>query len=145
MTATTEVVGDDERAAAEPAYGFPAPLWRTLERLRPPGPLFRASVFTSPVRGPWLTSVFASVLLVGLPLLTITGLLSYAAYEPRFAGNPFPADPGILRLPYFPWPAGPSWLYHSNPCHGNYTRARAHEDETEPQARRYARRRQRYL
>ena len=114
MTATTKVVGDDGRAAAEPAYGFPAPLWRTLERLRPPGPLFRASVFTSPVRGPWLTSVFASVLLVGLPLLTITGLLSYAAYEPRFAGNAFPADPGILRLPYFPWPAGPSWLYRLN-------------------------------
>jgi len=113
---TARLAGDGEHGTGSPApsYGFPAPLWRTLERLRPPGPLFRADVWRSPVRGPWLTSVLALVLLVGLPVVSVTGLLSYAAYEPRFAGNAFPADPGWLRLPYFPWPAGPSWLYRLN-------------------------------
>jgi len=75
--------------------------------------LFAGRVFTSAVRGPWLTSVFAVVLLVGLPVLAVTGLLSYAAYEPRF-GNAFPADPGVLRLPYFAWPVSPVGLYRWN-------------------------------
>ena len=56
----------------------------------------------------------ARVLLYGLPVLLVTGLLSYAAYEPRFPGNAFPADPGWLRLPHFPWPTRPSWLYRVN-------------------------------
>ena len=114
----TQVVDDgahgrSDTPADAPAYGAPAQLWRTLERLRPPGPLFRAELFRSPVRGPWLTSVFAAVLLVGLPVVLLTGLLSYAAYEPRLGGA-LPADPGVLRLPYFAWPAHPSWLYRLN-------------------------------
>lgn len=116
MTATDQRPADDgAHDGREPVgYGFPAPLWRALERLRPPGPLFHADTFRSPLRGQWLTSVFAAVLLVGLPLVLLTGLLSYAAYEPRFAGNAFPADPGWLRLPYFTWPTSPSWLYRLN-------------------------------
>ena len=39
--------------------------------------------FRSPLRGPWLTSVFAAVLLAALPLVVITGLLDYVAYGPR--------------------------------------------------------------
>ncbi len=115
MTRTDEVASDGAHGRTEqPSYGFPAQLWRTVERLRPPGPLFRASLFSSPLRGPWLTSVFAAVLLVGLPVLLLTGLLSYAAYEPRLPGNALPADPGVLRLPYFTWPTSPSWLYRLN-------------------------------
>jgi DMSO/TMAO reductase YedYZ molybdopterin-dependent catalytic subunit len=89
----------------EPGYGSPERLWRELERRRPPLPRF-----SSPLRGPWLTSVFAAVLLAGLPIVIVTGLLSYVAYGPQF-GQAIPADVGFLRLPQFDWPASPSWLY----------------------------------
>ncbi|WP_254716359.1 molybdopterin-dependent oxidoreductase [Actinomadura sp. WMMB 499] len=84
-------------------------LWRALERRRPPG-LGRSRAWRSPLRGPWLTSVFGAVLLVALPVVIVTGLLSYAAYAPRF-GQAFPPDVGWLRLPYFDWPTRPVWLY----------------------------------
>ncbi len=90
-------------------YGFPAKLWRALDRHPPPG-VQRLGRFRSPLRGPWLTSVFGLVLLVALPLITITGLLSYIAYAPQF-GQAIPADVGWLRLPLFTWPTRPSWLY----------------------------------
>lgn len=64
----------------------------------------------SPLRGPWLTSVFGSVLLAGLPIVGLTGLLSYIAYGPQF-GQAIPRDVGWLKLPTFDWPSGPSWLY----------------------------------
>ncbi|OBK20164.1 molybdopterin-dependent oxidoreductase [Mycobacterium asiaticum] len=66
--------------------------------------------FTSPLRGPWLTSVFGAVLLVSLPVVILTGLLSYIAYAPQL-GQAIPADVGWLRLPLFTWPTRPSWLY----------------------------------
>ncbi|MBN6038485.1 molybdopterin-dependent oxidoreductase [Amycolatopsis sp. 195334CR] len=90
-------------------YGFPARFWAWLARHRPPGP-FRPRTWRSPVRGPWLTSVLAVVLLIALPIVTITGLLSYAAYAPHL-GQAMPADVGLLRLPYFDWPTDPPWLY----------------------------------
>ena len=68
------------------------------------------SPFRSPLRGPWLTSVFGLVLLVTLPIVIITGLLSYNAYEPQL-GQAIPGDVGWLRLPAFSWPTRPSWLY----------------------------------
>lgn len=71
--------------------------------------MFR-SPFRSPLRGPWLTSVFGLVLLVALPVVAITGLLSYIAYAPQF-GQAHPGDVGLLRLPEFAWPTRPSWLY----------------------------------
>lgn len=64
----------------------------------------------SPLRGPWLTSVFGSVLLVGLPIVIVTGLLSYIAYGPRF-GQAIPGHVGGLALPAFDWPTRPVWLY----------------------------------
>lgn len=64
----------------------------------------------SPLRGLWLTSVFGSVLLVGLPVVILTGLLSYIAYGPQF-GQAIPGDVGWLKLPTFDWPTDPSWLY----------------------------------
>ena len=74
------------------------------------GPLLRPPRWRSPLRGPWLTSVFGAVLLVGLPVVIVTGLLSYIAYGPQF-GQAIPADVGWLKLPTFDWPTHPSWLY----------------------------------
>ena len=53
---------------------------RVLSRIR----------WRSPLRGPWLTSVFGAVLLVALPIVIVTGLLSYIAYGPQF-GQAIPA------------------------------------------------------
>lgn len=68
------------------------------------------SRFRSPLRGPWLTSVFGLVLLVAMPIVAVTGLLSYIAYAPQL-GQAIPGDVGWLRLPAFTWPTRPSWLY----------------------------------
>jgi DMSO/TMAO reductase YedYZ molybdopterin-dependent catalytic subunit len=64
----------------------------------------------SPLRGPWLTSALGSVLLVTLPVVILTGLLSYLAYAPQL-GQAIPGHVGWLRLPGFDWPTEPSWLY----------------------------------
>ncbi|MGE2714300.1 molybdopterin-dependent oxidoreductase [Mycolicibacterium litorale] len=69
--------------------------------------------FRSPLRGLWFTSVLGAVLLVTLPIVTVTGLLSYIAYGPQF-GQAIPADVGWLKLPTFDWPADPAWLYLLN-------------------------------
>jgi DMSO/TMAO reductase YedYZ molybdopterin-dependent catalytic subunit len=62
------------------------------------------------LRGPWLTSAFGLALLIALPVVIITGLLSYIAYAPQF-GQAIPDDVGWLRLPLFTWPTRPAWLY----------------------------------
>ncbi|HEY2500700.1 MAG TPA: hypothetical protein VGI68_04590, partial [Mycobacterium sp.] len=93
-------------------YGFPAKLWRAMDRHPPPGVRWLAK-FRSPLRGPWLTSVFGLVLLVTLPIVIVTGLLSYIAYAPQL-GQAIPSDVGWLRLPAFAWPTRPSWLYRLN-------------------------------
>lgn len=67
----------------------------------------------SPIRGPWLTSVFGAVLLTALPVVTLTGLLSYLAYGPQL-GQAIPGDVGWLQLPAFQWPTNPAWLYQLN-------------------------------
>jgi DMSO/TMAO reductase YedYZ molybdopterin-dependent catalytic subunit len=95
----------EDRASTTP-WGAPwEPFVRALERRRPPLPRFR-----SPLRGPWLTSVLGAVLLAALPVVILTGLLSYIAYGPQF-GQAIPGDVGFLHLPWFDWPASPSWLY----------------------------------
>lgn len=81
-----------------------------VTRFAPPGP-FRPGFWRSPLRGPWLTAVFASVLLIGIPILFVTGLLSYAAYNPGLAGNDLTPDKGILGFYLFDWPTHPHWLY----------------------------------
>jgi len=91
-----------------PSYGFPARLWRGIDEHRPPG--LDPTSWRSPLRGPWLTSVFAVVLLVTLPIVTITGLLSYVAYGTQAR----PEDVGWLHLPLFDWPTDPSWLFRLN-------------------------------
>ncbi len=102
---------DDELGALDDfgEYGFPVRLWRGLERHRPPGAdlLHR---WRSPLRGPWLTSVFGAVLLMTLPIVILTGLVSYIVYAPQF-GTSVPADVGWLKLPMFDWPTRPVSLY----------------------------------
>jgi DMSO/TMAO reductase YedYZ molybdopterin-dependent catalytic subunit len=78
----------------------------------PPGP-FRRSFWRSPIRGPWLTAVLGSLLLVLLTIATVTGFLSHAAYNPDLGMNAI-VDPGRDLPLTFDWPAGPSWLYAVN-------------------------------
>lgn len=54
--------------------------------------------------------MFGAVLLVGIPVEFVTGLLSYAAYNPRL-GNPPNSAKGIFGLYLFNWVTKPSWLY----------------------------------
>ncbi len=89
---------------------FPRRWWAFLAEHPPPGAATANRRWRSPLRGPWLTSVYGVVLLVGLPLVFLTGLLDYAAYSPQF-GQAFPGDVGWLRLPPFDWPTRPSWLF----------------------------------
>lgn len=77
---------------------------------RPPGP-FRPGFWRSPVRGPWLTAVLGVILLIGLTVVVLTGLLSYAAYNPNLSGNDHTPDKGLLGFYLFSWPTHPYWLY----------------------------------
>ena len=77
------------------------------------GSVLPSNTWRSPLRGPWLTSVFGLVLLIALPVVTVTGLLSYVAYGPAL-GQARPDDVGLLHLPFFDWPTRPSWLYRLN-------------------------------
>ncbi|MDQ0792114.1 molybdopterin-dependent oxidoreductase [Streptomyces sp. B1I3] len=84
---------------------------RPLRTLTPPPPT-RPAFWRSPVRGVRFTAVLGLVLLVGLTLLFVTGLLSYAAYNPDLAAvNDKTPDKGWLGFYLFDWPAGPHWLY----------------------------------
>ncbi|MFF3659583.1 molybdopterin-dependent oxidoreductase [Streptomyces olivochromogenes] len=66
----------------------------------------------SPLRGPWFTSVLGVVLLGGITVLFVTGLLSYAAYNPNLSPvNDMTPDKGLLGFYLFSWPTNPSWLY----------------------------------
>jgi DMSO/TMAO reductase YedYZ molybdopterin-dependent catalytic subunit len=87
---------------------------RSLAELpAPPGP-FRRSFWRSPLRGPWLTSVLGAALLVTVPLIALTGLLSNDAYNPRLGDNAVGRHLGPLDFYLFPWPTHPSWLYALN-------------------------------
>ncbi|WNZ06522.1 molybdopterin-dependent oxidoreductase [Streptomyces sp. 11x1] len=78
-----------------------------MERL-PSSPAF----WRSPLRGPWFTSVLGVVLLAGITVLFVTGLLSYAAYNPGLSPvNDKTPDKGVLGFYLFPWPTDPHWLY----------------------------------
>ncbi|WP_424863191.1 molybdopterin-dependent oxidoreductase [Streptomyces sp. MMS24-I29] len=59
-----------------------------------------------------MTSVFGLVLLIGIPLLFVTGALSYAAYNPGLGAlNDQTPDKGLLGFYLFDWPTHPYWLY----------------------------------
>ncbi|MEU6533681.1 molybdopterin-dependent oxidoreductase [Streptomyces sp. NPDC046928] len=76
---------------------------------------FAPSFWRSPLRGPWLTSVLGVVLLGGITVVFVTGLLSYAAYNPDLSPvNDKTPGKGVLGFYLFPWPTGPRWLYRLN-------------------------------
>src|ERR1700753_953027 len=80
----------------------------------PPGP-FRRSFWRSPIRGPWLTSMFGLILLVSIPVVFATGLLSYDAYNPNLSPvNDETRGKGLLGFYLFSWPTHPVWLYRLN-------------------------------
>lgn len=97
-------------AAGEAPSGVGVRVAGLLREGPPVGPT-RPEFWRSPLRGPWLTSVFGAVLLVGIPVLFVTGLLSYAAYNPDLGGNDKTPDRGWLGFYLFAWPTHPYWLY----------------------------------
>ncbi|MFJ4554454.1 molybdopterin-dependent oxidoreductase [Streptomyces sp. NPDC088817] len=87
-------------------------LVRRVERTPPPPGPFRPGFWRSPLRGPWLTSVFGLVLLIGIPLIFVTGMLSYASYNPGLGRiNDQTPDKDLLGFYLFDWPTHPYWLY----------------------------------
>ncbi|WP_198602827.1 molybdopterin-dependent oxidoreductase [Streptomyces noursei] len=87
-------------------------LVRRVEQTPPPPGPFRPGFWRSPLRGPWLTSVFGLVLLIGIPLIFVTGMLSYAAYNPGLDRiNDQTPDKGLFGFYLFDWPTHPYWLY----------------------------------
>lgn len=75
----------------------------------PPGP-FRRSFWASPLRGPWLTSILGTALLAGVVVVSLSGFLSHAAYNPSLGMNAIVDADRDLPLT-FDWPTSPSWLY----------------------------------
>ncbi|MFD4024343.1 molybdopterin-dependent oxidoreductase [Streptomyces sp. NPDC058576] len=85
------------------------PLPERLRGLRTPAD---PGFWRSPVRGARFTAVLGVVLLAGLTLLFVTGMLSYAAYNPDLNRvNDKTPGKGLLGFYLFSWPTGPHWLY----------------------------------
>ncbi|MFH8375041.1 molybdopterin-dependent oxidoreductase [Streptomyces cyaneofuscatus] len=88
---------------------LPARLADRLPALRTPAD---PGFWRSPVRGARFTAVLGIVLLAGLTLVFVTGLLSYAAYNPDLDPvNDKTPGKGWLGFHLFAWPTGPHWLY----------------------------------
>ena len=77
--------------------------------MTPPGP-FRPSFWRSPLRGPWLTALLGSVLLVLVAIVAVTGFVSHAAYQPDLPYNAI-VDPTADLPLNFAWPTGFTYLY----------------------------------
>ena len=88
-------------------------LSRLFPKAPPPGP-FRRTAWRSPIRGRWLTAVLGALLLATMPLVILTGLLSYAAYNPGLGTNDVTPSSGVLGFYLFDWPTRPVWLYQLN-------------------------------
>jgi DMSO/TMAO reductase YedYZ molybdopterin-dependent catalytic subunit len=59
--------------------------------------------------------VLGLVLLAGITVLFVTGLVSYAAYNPDLSPvNDKTPDKGLLGFYLFAWPTHPHWLYRLN-------------------------------
>jgi DMSO/TMAO reductase YedYZ molybdopterin-dependent catalytic subunit len=82
-------------------------------KLKPVGPL-RSEFWRSPLRGPWLASVFSSALLPLIFICAFTGFTSHWAYDTDLGANSIwgtsVASNGF-DIYGFDWPASPKWLY----------------------------------
>jgi DMSO/TMAO reductase YedYZ molybdopterin-dependent catalytic subunit len=58
--------------------------------------------------------VLGALLLITVPIVAVTGLLSNAAYDPRLGANAVGRHLGPLDFWLFSWPTSPSWLYALN-------------------------------
>jgi DMSO/TMAO reductase YedYZ molybdopterin-dependent catalytic subunit len=86
---------------------------RLLPKDPPPGPS-QEDFWLSPVRGPWLTTLLGSVLLVAVVIVGLTGFFSHAAYDPDLGRNAIiPRDHDFQPL-IFGWPTRPVWLFALN-------------------------------
>jgi len=86
------------------------PTLRSLVPEDPPAPPFRRDFWRSPLRGVRLTSILGATLLVAIPLVSVTGLLSHVAYNPGLGENRIVAR-GPFDVLLFDWPTHPAWLY----------------------------------
>jgi DMSO/TMAO reductase YedYZ molybdopterin-dependent catalytic subunit len=86
---------------------------RTGRLSMPLGP-FRPSFWRSPARSRRVTAALGLLLLPLLTVVAVTGLLSYAAYNPRLRGNDNTPSVGWLQFYLFDWPVSPSWIYRLN-------------------------------
>ncbi|WP_345107362.1 molybdopterin-dependent oxidoreductase [Streptomyces drozdowiczii] len=101
-------MGDSRRNAPTSSSTSSRPRATALLERLPSAPGF----WRSPVRGVPFTAVLGIVLLAGITLLFVTGLLSYAAYNPDLNPvNDKTPDKGLLGFYLFPWPTSPHWLY----------------------------------
>jgi DMSO/TMAO reductase YedYZ molybdopterin-dependent catalytic subunit len=86
---------------------------RLIPKDPPPGPS-REDFWLSPVRGPWLTTILGSILLVAMVIVGLTGFFSHAAYNPDLGRNAIvPRDHDFQPL-IFSWPTRPVWLFALN-------------------------------
>ena len=83
---------------------------RLLPAEPPPGPA-RPGFWRSPIRGPWLTAALGIVLLIGFPVVFLTGLISHAAYNPQLGQNAVVPRAFDLQFVRFDFPTRPAWLY----------------------------------
>jgi DMSO/TMAO reductase YedYZ molybdopterin-dependent catalytic subunit len=86
---------------------------RLLPKHAPLGPS-QEDFWLSPVRGPWLTTILGSLLLVALVIVGATGFLSHAAYNPDLGRNAIVPRDHDLQWLVFDWPTRPTWLFALN-------------------------------
>ena len=83
---------------------------RLLPAEPPPGPS-DPSFWSSPLRGPWLTSVLGSLLLVAVTVVAGTGFLSHLAYAPDLGRNAIVPRDGTWDWLLVDWPSSWPWAY----------------------------------
>jgi DMSO/TMAO reductase YedYZ molybdopterin-dependent catalytic subunit len=86
---------------------------RLIPKSPPPGPS-QEDFWLSPVRGPWLTTILGTVLLVAVVIVGATGFFSHAAYNPDLGQNAIIPRDHDFQLLVFNWPTRPTWLFAVN-------------------------------